>query len=332
MPRTRRTHLPNTLVHVIVRFSDERFLLTDDVIRRNYLRRLDHALARSDWRLAAYALMSSHVHLVMRTGERDLDSWARRLHSGFIGWWHERRRESGTASRGPLIADRPTTVFFEEADASNVVAYVHNNPVRAGVVEAAHESTWTSHRTVVGLEVPVCRHLDVRMTLRLCGFEVSAKGRLAFDADVRSRLGEALEPRLTDREVASVRANVRRAFGTGVEVAPGRAGRVVPAPNAHSHVRRGYGGSPEDVLMLVAVHLGVPLVELRSRRRGHARAGARKVAILVWAALDRPMSEMAASLAVSRSYASRVIAEVDEQLAAAVRQVLERIAAELEAA
>jgi hypothetical protein len=50
-----------------------------------------------------------------------------------------------------------------------LVSYVHCNPVRAGVVAAADESNWTSHRAYLG----VARKppwLDVQLGLDLCGF------------------------------------------------------------------------------------------------------------------------------------------------------------------
>jgi hypothetical protein len=35
-----------------------------------------------------------------------------------------------------------------------VIAYIHNNPVRAGVVAKASDSSWTSHRAYVGSSKP----------------------------------------------------------------------------------------------------------------------------------------------------------------------------------
>jgi hypothetical protein len=62
----------------------------------------------------------------------------------------------------------------------------------------------------------------------------------------------------------------------------------------------------------------------RERLRRDGRTRARRVAILTWFALERPMTEMAAALAVSRSAASRVVTQYggDSELLAAAGRVL----------
>jgi len=322
MPRTKRLHVPGCLVHVIVRTVDERYIFTTDEIRHEYLRRLSHAMAKTDWRLAAYAVMSNHVHLVLLSGQRHLGEWAKRLHSGFASWYHEHRRDQGISSRGPLIAERPTSLYVELSVGPRLVPYVHNNPVRAGVVARPEDSSWTSHRAIVGLEAPLPQ-LDVRLALELCGVSTESE----FGCVVAGRMYDPSDPELTDRAVPAARNQVRKAFGSGVEVetATYDAGlHVRPAPGPDTHVRAGYLGSVEDVLRAVAVVEEVSVAQMRERLRRGGRTRARRVALLTWYELERPMAEMAAALAVSRVTASETVAKhgEDRSLRAAVRRVI----------
>jgi len=41
------------------------------------LQRLGHAFERSDWMLLGYALMSSHLHLVLESGRGSIESWTK---------------------------------------------------------------------------------------------------------------------------------------------------------------------------------------------------------------------------------------------------------------
>jgi hypothetical protein len=61
-------------------------------------------------------------------------------------------RRRGLKTRGPVFAGPPKTVNFSDDKAGYLAAYLHNNPVRAGIVQNAADSTWTSHRAYIGLD------------------------------------------------------------------------------------------------------------------------------------------------------------------------------------
>ncbi|GAB5546686.1 MAG: hypothetical protein SangKO_064460 [Sandaracinaceae bacterium] len=311
MPRTRRLECVDSLVHIIVRTVDEKFIFTDDEVRAAYLTRLNRAVARTDWRLAAYAVMSNHVHLVMLTGLDPLVVWAKRAHCGFVVWYHRRRRAAGERSRGPIIAERPTCIHVDAALGGLLVGYVHDNPVRAGVVSRPEDSSWTSHRAVLGLE-PGIPQLDIELARDLCA--LSSRAAVAA-------------PRFDAERIPAVRTRVREAYGTGVEVSSATlAARLTmkPALSPGAHAREGFLGTAEEVLRAVAKVEEVGVAQMRERLRRDGRTRARRVAILTWFALERPMTEMAAALAVSRSAASRVVTQYggDSELLAAAGRVL----------
>jgi putative transposase len=109
---------------------------------------LGKAIEAHDSRLVAYCLMSSHVHLVVQLGNEPLGQLTKRIHAPFGNWVNARRKGLGT-----VLADRPKSVLVHtETHGMALIRYVHNNPVRAGLVERASESGWSSHRAYLGLE------------------------------------------------------------------------------------------------------------------------------------------------------------------------------------
>jgi DNA-binding transcriptional ArsR family regulator len=92
--------------------------------------------------------MSSHVHFVVQLGNDPLGQLTKRVHAPFGNWVNVRRKGLGT-----ILADRPKSVLVHsDTHGMELIRYVHNNPVRAGVVERASESGWSSHRAYLGLE------------------------------------------------------------------------------------------------------------------------------------------------------------------------------------
>ncbi|NVB81721.1 MAG: hypothetical protein HOV81_25225, partial [Kofleriaceae bacterium] len=58
---------------------DREWFLTSDNERRYYLQLLARALRQTDWRCVAYCLMSNHLHFAMIAGEKNLESWAKKV-------------------------------------------------------------------------------------------------------------------------------------------------------------------------------------------------------------------------------------------------------------
>jgi putative transposase len=173
MPRWARPHRPRSLHHLIARFVDREHRLTGEEERAEYLRRLGAAFGRSDWTLLGYALMSSHVHLCALAGEEPSAPLMRGLHGGFAGWLNRRQ-----GRLGPSFADRYQTVVCPAERALELLAYLHNNPVRAGVVRDPAASPWTSHGAYLERRGPPW--LARERGLALCGLDGTAAGRRAF--------------------------------------------------------------------------------------------------------------------------------------------------------
>jgi len=116
--------------------------------RFKYLELLGKAAETHDSRIIAFCLMSSHVHLVLQLGNDPLGRLTKQIHAPFGNWINQRRKGLGT-----ILADRPKSVLVHsETHGMSLLRYVHNNPVRAGVVERASDSNWSSHRAYLGLE------------------------------------------------------------------------------------------------------------------------------------------------------------------------------------
>ena len=163
MSREPRAIESGRLYHLISRVIAREFLISTKLQRSLYLDLQWRALRRVDWRLIGFALMSNHLHLVALAGDAPLDLWLRPVHSRFadiVNRDHSRI--------GPVLVRGPKAYAIDTGRAAHLLAYVHNNPVRAGVVRTAVESTWTSHRAYVGAaDVPLC--LDVQLGREILG-------------------------------------------------------------------------------------------------------------------------------------------------------------------
>ncbi|HUQ07984.1 MAG TPA: hypothetical protein VM261_36060 [Kofleriaceae bacterium] len=284
MARIARLTLPGRLYHVISRFVDRTWFLTSDVERDRYLNLLGRALGKTDWRCLAYGLMSNHLHHAMVAGELDLDSWARRVNSPFGRWLNVRHDRLG-----PVFAERPATYLVPLHREAELIAYIHNNPVRAGVVANAASSSWSSHRAYVGM-ARTPRWLGVSEGLERAGC-VAAPQR--FDSLVNELVGASWE--LPD--VDEARADIHR-------VGPFEAGTPtlsspieIPIVMRRLATRR---ATVPELLAAVAARAGVSMDEMGRRHGRGAVAAAKRIAVHAGARLGITITDVSAALNISR--------------------------------
>ena len=116
--------------------------------RSKYLGLVGETLERCDVVVLAWCLMSNHVHLVVRAGKDPLEKFMKPVNTGYAVWKNKR-----CGRLGPLFAGRYSSILVEEETyLLELIRYVHNNPVRAGVVSRPELSGWSSHQAYMGLE------------------------------------------------------------------------------------------------------------------------------------------------------------------------------------
>jgi REP element-mobilizing transposase RayT len=118
--------------HVWTRTVDARELFVDTSDRRDLVARLSAIVPDEGARCFGWALMSNHLHLVVKTGERRLGTLMQRVLTGYA------MRFNGRAGRhGYLIQSRyGSRALLDEADLRGVIRYVLRNPLEAGLARS----------------------------------------------------------------------------------------------------------------------------------------------------------------------------------------------------
>lgn len=125
-----------------------------------------------------------------------MGSWVHPLNTSVAAWLSSRRRRGNPRTLGPVFGDRPGTNQLPLERTLPLLAYIHNNPVTAGVVESARHSCWSSHAQYIGAAGPRVSVLAVSRGLELCGM-----GPSEFDDAVNDA---ARRPQLVDAEPESI--------------------------------------------------------------------------------------------------------------------------------
>ncbi len=299
MARLRRHFLVGAVHHAISRFHGGAYRLQTPSEREEYLRRLAANLAKTDWHLLAYALMSTHLHLVLQAGKLAPRRIFQSTHGGFAMWLNKRQ-----SMFGQLFAGR-YRLWAVQRPTSELIAYVHNNPVRAGVVDQARGSTWTSHRHYLSPELAP-DWLSVELGMNLSGCPDSA----SFDHLVLSEISTPRDPVWRGERDCTAVQEIHGAAGAAVEVSEpvvceGLSYLASVRPRAFAELCSDY--TPEQVLGAIEVVVGLVRREFCGRRKSRAAVRARCLALRVWRGMRGSQVEMSAALGMSSSAAASLL-------------------------
>lgn len=148
MPRTPRLDHPGARHHVMNRCASRRRVFTkaEDLARFQDI--LAEVPGRFDARVHAWALLSSHFHLLVEVNRGNLSDLMR-----FVGSELARRTNLDRGWDGPLLRGRyRNRAVLDDEYWRHLLVYLHLNPVQAGLVAHPDDSRWTSHRAYLGLD------------------------------------------------------------------------------------------------------------------------------------------------------------------------------------
>jgi putative transposase len=148
MARAPRIEVPDGYYHVHTRGNDRQDIYFGNWSGMLFLRELGRAVARHDWRILAYCLMTNHYHVVLQVNDEGrLSDGMEELNGRFARATNQRLNRSNH-----LFGDRFTDWLIEDDDYLYEVArYVLLNPLRAGLVREPCAWRWSSMRTTLGL-------------------------------------------------------------------------------------------------------------------------------------------------------------------------------------
>ena len=132
MARKTRIEYAGAYYHLINRGNYRSWIFESDGARKSFFECLIQACESMGWRVHAWCLMGNHYHLCIQTPEPNLVEGMRWLQSTFANRFNRFRK-----SHGHVFQGRYQAILLDGDAVAAVSHYIHLNPVRAGLIEAA---------------------------------------------------------------------------------------------------------------------------------------------------------------------------------------------------
>ena len=184
MARRMRVEVEGGLYHVITRGVDRQDIFHDEQDHARFVALLGLQKSKLPFYLYAYCLMTNHIHLLIERMTDDVGRIMQRVLTGYAQYYNRRYRRSGHVLQGRHKA----ILCQSDAYLTELVRYIHLNPVRAKMVERPEEYPYSSHRAYLGTEAAAM--VDVDPVLRHFGPKKDvARERFAQFVDAGAKLG-----------------------------------------------------------------------------------------------------------------------------------------------
>ncbi len=169
MGSIKRFYYRNAVYHVCIRGNNRQFILLEEQDKIIFLRSLERFRARFKFKLYGFVVMDNHVHLIIQTD--NLINISKIMHAITLSYSVQFRKKYGYT--GYVWQGRFKSNIIEgDHYIVKCIDYIHNNPVRAKIVQRPEDYPWSSYHFYHDLSS------DIKDYLQIDRFEWAQSGTL----------------------------------------------------------------------------------------------------------------------------------------------------------
>lgn len=146
----RKLNVPGLVSHITQRAAGKEPLFLEDSDYLYMLVLLKEISHKHSIKPYAFCLMPNHIHLLLSPEQKNLYDAMRDLFSRYAMWFNKKYERKGHLFGGPYRQ----AVCLDDGYLIAASVYIHLNPVKAGLVNAASEFRWSSVRLYVDDNAP----------------------------------------------------------------------------------------------------------------------------------------------------------------------------------
>jgi len=145
MPRTARKKSPTGVYHVVLRGINKQTIFYDDEDREVFLSRLKIEKEKKPYQIYSFCLMSNHIHILINELENSIGKIFQKILGSYVYWYNRKYERIGN-----LFQDRfKSEIINNDSHLLSAIRYIHQNPVKAGIVKSVEEYGWSSYSAYI---------------------------------------------------------------------------------------------------------------------------------------------------------------------------------------
>ena len=137
----------SSLYHVMVQGINREYIFNNDEYIEKYKYLIKEKLLDSHILIMAYCIMNNHAHfLIFSEKSQYLSKYMQKLNTAYSNYYNKNEKRIGYVFR-----DRyKTQDIYDKEQLIHCLAYIHNNPVKAGMVDKPYKYRHSSYNEFLG--------------------------------------------------------------------------------------------------------------------------------------------------------------------------------------
>jgi len=124
----------------MLRGIDKRDIFIENEDRMKFIDNISKAQEVGKFETYGYCLMDNHIHMLLKEAE-EVGTSIKRITVGYVGWHNRKYERTGHLFQNRYLSEKVET----ESYLLTVLRYIHQNPVKAGIVRDISDYEWSSY-------------------------------------------------------------------------------------------------------------------------------------------------------------------------------------------
>jgi len=143
MARISRQNLKSLYFHIMVQGINKEYIFSTNEMKEKYKKLLKENIQISNVKLLSYCIMSNHAHMLMYVqNSQEMSKVMQKINTSFSRFYNQKNNRVGFVFRDRFSVQQ----IMNKQHLFNCLAYIHNNPVKAGLVESPQDYKYSSYR------------------------------------------------------------------------------------------------------------------------------------------------------------------------------------------
>jgi REP element-mobilizing transposase RayT len=168
MPRQRRAYSSTQIYHIMVRGNAGRDIFLDDDDKKQFLRILSRKKRQTEFKLYAFCLMKNHFHLSLKEGHENISIIMKRINTTYAVYFNKKYQLAGHLFQNRFKSEN----VEDDAYLISLIRYIHQNPVKAGIVLSPEEYPWSSCLYYFFPEKNIYKLIDIEDILKIFSYDI----------------------------------------------------------------------------------------------------------------------------------------------------------------
>ena len=141
LPRQAREKGEFSTYHIIQRGNDRKEIFLSDYDKSRFIETLIKMKNKYNFIIYAYCLMDNHVHLLINDNGNDISKIMKSINVSYVLYFNRKYKRCGHLFQNRFRSE----LITDDIHLLEVSKYIHNNPVKASIVQRPEAYRWSSY-------------------------------------------------------------------------------------------------------------------------------------------------------------------------------------------